>query len=76
MGCDTRPPSELADQSRGGLLTDLLMGQRPTPATSDGQHAADEPPDQVAPLLASAATAVLTPRVVVGLGKIGILGPA
>jgi hypothetical protein len=71
-----QPAPTVDDQQRGGLLTGLLMSQRPTatPATGSNQHAAEEPRDQVAPLLASMAIAILTPRTVASLGKIGVLG--
>ncbi|HEY3232908.1 MAG TPA: hypothetical protein VGJ87_26990, partial [Roseiflexaceae bacterium] len=77
-----RPAPLPAGQQRGGLLTGMLLNQHPTATPSAGRDlhapAADTPAaaqrDQVAPLLASAAIAVLTPRVVTDLGKIGILG--
>jgi hypothetical protein len=78
-----QPLAAPAGQPDGGLLTGLLMAQRPTDDASGVKGKRDwagdgavpvEDGDQVAPILASAAIAVLTPRVVVGLGKIGVLG--
>ncbi|MFL5800906.1 MAG: ATP-binding protein, partial [Roseiflexaceae bacterium] len=70
------PPS---GQQRGGLLTGLLLDQRPTAADQardQGDRGAGVASDRdtFAPLLAAAAFTVLTPHVVAALGKIGILG--
>jgi hypothetical protein len=70
------PPS---GQQRGGLLTGLLLDQRPTAADQardQGDRGAGVATDRdtFAPVLAAAAFTVLTPHVVAALGKIGILG--
>lgn len=76
-----QPPLMLDGAQGSGLLIGMVFAQHPTATSAAGEQAdqsqdrqATEQRDSVAPLLASAAIAVLTPRTVAALGKIGVLG--
>ena len=58
----------------GGLLNALLSQPHPAASTSVREDADGTPHDPMAALLASAIITALTPRVVSGLGRIGVVG--
>ncbi len=67
-----------ADEQRGGLLFGSLLAQHhgTNAQAADQAEAADQDTDPIAPMLASATFALLTPRAVAGLGEFGIFGVA